>query len=103
MGHPVALPATLSSIVLAWCACAFAMNPALAISQDRQGRSGFKPARLAGLKSTRILRGGSLYFPMLVVLLAVHVRALDPIKCVSHIATLLKKEKWVCKAVLSAH
>lgn len=84
MGHPVALLATLSSIIVSWCACAFAMNPALAISQDCQGRSGFKPARLAGLKSTRILRGGSLYFPMLLVLLAVHVRVLDPSTCVSH-------------------
>jgi ligand-binding sensor domain-containing protein/signal transduction histidine kinase len=31
--HPIALTAALSSIVLAWCACAFALDPSLDISQ----------------------------------------------------------------------
>ena len=33
MRHPVALTATLSSILLAWCVCAFALDPSLDVSQ----------------------------------------------------------------------
>ena len=33
MRHPIVLRATLSAVILSWCACAFALNPSLDVSQ----------------------------------------------------------------------